>query len=74
MELTIEKGVPMPAQRIHAAGTTATARGMSVGDSIFFNGRKSSSMGSVVSTWKKATGFTFTCRNVEGGSRIWRVS
>ena len=74
MEFTVEKGVPMPPVRIQAASTAGTARGMVVGDSIFFNGRKSSSLGSVVSAWKKATGFHFTCRNVEGGARIWRVS
>ena len=70
-ELEIKKGIPMPEPR--ARGITAALRKMDVGDSIFLRGRKTNRVTNITSLLAKKTGFTFTTRTVDGGTRVWRI-
>ena len=71
MDIKIDSGVPLPEK---ANATKYPFREMAVGDSFFVPGKKSGDFSGQVAQAKKATGFNFTTRTLDGGVRVWRVS
>jgi hypothetical protein len=71
--IEVEKGVAIP--NVQRRGTTPKYpwRTLEVGDSFFAPGTKASSMYRGAAAQRLATGFTFMCRVVDGGVRVWRV-
>lgn len=70
-EFKIEKGVPTP---VSARGQYPFAE-MDIGDSIFFRGMTSQSVPcNAARMWGARNSVKFTCRNVDGGVRIWRIA
>jgi len=69
----IEKGIPVP--ETPGRGLYPFAD-MDVGDSFFVGGEVSarSKAVSAASWFGKRNGLKFSCRNVDGGLRIWRVA
>lgn len=68
--LAIEKGVPIPDNRIKT-GLYPALRSMDVGDSVFIAGAKKNV---ATAAFSKHRPRTFTLRKVEGGIRIWRTA
>ena len=68
----IDKGIPVPTK----SGRVPKYpwREMEVGDSFFVPGMTAASAAAGCLGAKKATGWTFRYRTVDGGARIWRVS
>ena len=71
--IAIEKNVPLP-----KTGSGARAKypwkTMAVGDSFFVANVKPPRFSTTKSSAARSTGFTFTCRTVDGGTRVWRVA
>lgn len=80
MNITIEKGIPLPARRNgrEFLSKWAFLRTMEVGDSVFLERHGKPKLGSRVATqlWihKSRYGLKFAWRTVEGGIRIWRIA
>ena len=75
--LKIEKGVPVPSKGRglgRGPNLRVTLSLMKVGDSIFFEQAKIASVSSQVCQYQEKLSMKFTCRTVEGGVRVWRVS
>lgn len=47
---------------------------MEVGDSFFVEGKDVKSISPIVVSHSKKYGKKFTCRTVDGGVRVWRIS
>lgn len=69
MDLKIEKGIPMPGRG--KTQITATLRQMSVGDSVFIPGLRSSA--ALGGRYVQLRPMRFCSRQVDGGIRVWRV-
>lgn len=77
MEYVIEDNVPIPAKLggkyCARRGISEALRNLKIGQSLFVkdsNGNKISKLATRIS---KETKYKFTCRNVEGGARAWRI-
>lgn len=72
-EFKIESDVPVPAlSRIRNA--RYPWRQMEIGQSFFVPGVTASKFNSRVVGARRATGFWFVTRTVDGGVRVWRVA
>lgn len=70
--MVIEKAHPLPARKAGEAKYPFAE--MSVGDSIFFAGHDYRSAPAFAARkWSQRHDQKFSCRNVEGGLRIWRT-
>lgn len=71
--MKIEKNIPLvaakpPRERVYPFAD------MSIGDSLFFEGiDHKSNPASAARKWSQRHDQKFSCRNVEGGLRIWRT-
>jgi len=72
MSLSIEKGVPIPAEHGKQLGLAYTVNQMEIGDAVFLEGRKSFSPRQRISL-EQAAGVRLIYRKVESGIRIWRT-
>jgi hypothetical protein len=77
-KLKIERGIPVPKK--HGAGAhqdpnsvSGVLRRLQTGESVLVPG-KLTNVSRIVGYTKLATGYQFTCRTVEGGIRVWRLS
>lgn len=71
----IEKGIAIPepgAGRKKGVSKYPFAQ-MKVGDSFFVAGKKQEKFHSAMACTRRAQGFRFATRTVEGGIRIWRI-
>lgn len=69
----IESSIPVPASR----QTTYPFSSMSVGDSFLVekaDPKKAASVRACASVYGKKTNSKFTCKQVEGGVRVWRTA
>lgn len=73
MEYQIEKNVPIPDFVPRGARTAILSR-MEVGDSFLVPNEDSRKVTPQFSAQAKRLGIQIICRNVEGGSRVWRVA
>lgn len=71
-ECVIEKGIPLFESR--GAWTKYPWREMSVGDSFLTRNVSINTVSACASAAKRATGYNFVCRTVEGGVRVWRTA
>ena len=75
---SVESGVVMPPPSKKGRPTKYPFRQMKVGDSFFVpdeNGKKMRDVvGASTANWGKAHGAKFSCRSVDGGTRVWRVA
>lgn len=74
--IPLEHGIPIPQKR--TAGRKLvyyidTVRRMYVGDSFFLEGINSVQVSSMSKYWKQSTGFKFTVREMDNGTRVWRT-
>jgi hypothetical protein len=70
---TVDKSVPIPKIR---QGTVYPFAEMEVGDSFFVpvqEPSKASSIRACASAYGKKNNVVFSCKQVEGGVRVWRV-
>lgn len=70
--IKIEKSIPLPDKR-SLNNNKYPYKEMDVGDSFIVSGKKVANISSSSRYWHRKTGFTFICRTVEGGVRIWRI-
>ena len=68
-EIKIDNDVPMPSNY----NSKYPWKQMKVGSSFFVAARKISSINQARMNAEAATGFKFTCRTVDGGTRVWRI-
>ena len=76
MEYVIEDNVPIPDKlggRSSRRGVADALRNLKIGQSIFVKDSNLRKISGQVSTISKETKHKFTCRNVEGGARAWRI-
>lgn len=70
--MIIEKSQPMPDRK--AGVVKYPFASMEIGDSIFFEGQDYRSAPAFAARkWSQRHEQKFSCRNVEGGLRIWRT-
>jgi hypothetical protein len=70
--MIIEKALPIPGRK-HGSPKYPFLE-MEVGDSIFFKGQNSESTAAFAARkWSQRHEQKFSCRNVDGGLRIWRT-
>lgn len=75
--LKIESGIPVPEHygKGNYRGVSGTLRKLKVGQSVLLEQYENTHTPSrLAHQVKKATGFVFVCRAVEGGVRVWRAS
>ena len=71
----IERGIPIPqkGRALQPNSTTGILRHLQPMESVLLP-QKITSVARLVGFVKRDTGAQFTCRTVEGGTRIWRLS
>lgn len=73
-DFVIESGIPLPGPSGSRGESIYPFERMSVGDSVFIEGAKSSGKEyAAARVCGKRKGMRFTARTVEDGVRIWRV-
>lgn len=69
----IDKHMPIPEQIGSGARAKYPFAKMEVGDSFFVPSMRSNALSNAAQWHTKKTGKKFTCANVEGGVRCWRI-
>lgn len=70
----IEKNIPIPPQTRGCVKGGSKWKPLEIGDSVFFPAAKGAKFGGVLTHARRATGYRFTQRQVEGGVRVWRIA
>lgn len=75
-DIQIEHGIPIPQKR--TAGHKMVyyvniVRQMYIGDSFYMEGVSSVRVSTMMKYWKQATGFKFAIREIDNGTRVWRI-
>jgi hypothetical protein len=70
-EIKIDKDVPIP---MGYGGYKYPWRGMVPGDSFFVPNKTIKVVSASVAYASTKYGFTFRCRSIDGGVRVWRVT
>ena len=74
--IPLEHGIPIPQKRTTGKKMVyyvRTVRTMYLGDSFFLEGISSVQVSTMVKYWKQVTGFGFTVREMDNGTRVWRT-
>lgn len=72
-KVKIEQGVPLARYNRGSRGIYPFSE-MAVGDSFFAPGVDSTQMSTRCAYYKMKHGMQFSCRKVEGGTRVWRTA
>jgi hypothetical protein len=75
MIFVMEKGVPVPPKKdTSPTGLKAAIMSMEVGDSFFYPSTSKQPYVNMHQVTSRLYDRKYTCRKVEGGARIWRIS
>ncbi len=72
--IKVEKNIRIPETSAKGRPSIYPFATMDVGDSFFLDGKAVASISPVAASHGQKYGKKFTCRTVEGGVRVWRIS